>query len=64
MLVGNKLTVNEKVNIFLGGGKGSSLSQIEITKCSVLPPSSLNNIILRKTSILEEECWCGANFEK
>jgi hypothetical protein len=64
VLVRNKLTINEKVNIYLEGGEGSSMSQIEITECSVFPPLSLSNIILWKTSILEEKCWYGAKFEK
>jgi hypothetical protein len=31
--------------------------QNELEKCSVLPPSSLRNIILRKVTLLEEESF-------
>lgn len=36
----------------------------ESASCSVMPPSSLNNIILHKASVLEEESWCEVYSEE
>jgi hypothetical protein len=52
------LTVSEKVKIIQNVESNQTVLQNEVVKCSVLPPSSLSNIILRKVSVLEQESWC------
>jgi hypothetical protein len=59
-----KLTTSKKLKIIQEVEENSNMSQNGIVKCFVLPQLSLCNIILRKASILEEECWCGAHSEK
>jgi hypothetical protein len=58
-----KLTINEKMKI-IQVEKNPTVSQNEIVKRFVLPPASLSNIILQKTSVLEEESWCGEHSER
>jgi transposase-like protein len=58
-----KLTKSEKVKI-IQEVKNPTVSRNEIAKHFVLPLSSLNNIILQKASIPEEESQCGAHSEK
>jgi hypothetical protein len=59
-----KLTINGGLGIIQEVEKNPTTSQNETAKCFVLPPLSLSNIILQKTSILEERHWCGAQHQK
>jgi hypothetical protein len=56
-----KLTINEKVNIFQEVERNPTVLRNEIVKCFALPLSSLGNILLWKASTVEEESWCGAH---
>jgi hypothetical protein len=60
----NKLMKSEKVKIIQDVEKNPIVLRNEIARHFGPPPSSLNNIILQKASILEEESWCGAHSEK
>jgi hypothetical protein len=64
LLKRKKFTISEKVKIIQQVEENPTVLRCETAKCFLLPLSSLSNIILWKTSFLEEESWCGAHFEK
>jgi hypothetical protein len=53
---------SEEAKIIQVVEKNPTVSRNETVKCFVLPPSSLSNIIIWKSLILEEEN-CGAHSE-
>jgi hypothetical protein len=59
-----KFIINKEVIIIQEVENNSTVSQNEITDSFELPLSSLNNILLRKASNLEEKSYCGTHYLK